>query len=244
MSQKLYLIPNGISPKSIFLLSAIFPIEVKNIRFFLVEEQKSAQRLLKKINPEFPMKECSFVDLNEHTPEHEIKNYFNQAGGKDMGLISESGCPCVADPGSNFVLLAHKYNVEVIPLVGPSSIILALMASGLNGQNFAFNGYLPKQKEERIKKIKLLELRSLHESQTQIFMEAPYRNDQILSDVLSCCSRQTFLSVAVDLTSPNQSVKTQSIGDWMNFKNSLNDKLVLFLLHNPGFCNSKIRPKG
>lgn len=230
MPGKLYLIPNTIAEENFSVVPGYIAQTIGPIRFFIVEEEKPARVFLKRINPNLPVGECEFFLLNEHTPAAEIQKYIKMISGKNAGIISESGCPCVADPGADLVLLAHKSDMEIIPLVGPSSITLALMASGLNGQNFAFNGYLPKEKDLRIKKIKDLERRSAQENQTQIFMEAPYRNDNLLKDILSSCDAATLLCVACDLTAPSQWIKTMPVGKWENLKISLNKRPALFLL--------------
>ena len=210
---KLYLIPTTISDQEFFktLPDSIGEI-IKTLRCFIVEERPTAERFLKKFN--LAVSDLVFFELNEHTPLKDAENFFNQNKHKDIGILSEAGVPCVADPGAPIVLLAHKHNVQVVPLVGPSSILLALMGSGLNGQNFAFNGYLPKDKEERRKKIKMLEERSAREGQTQIFMEAPHHNQKTFEDLLVCCHPQTLLCLAVDLTSASQEIKTQTIQEW------------------------------
>jgi 16S rRNA (cytidine1402-2'-O)-methyltransferase len=226
---KIFLIPNTIHGHEDPVVPVFAP-GIEKVRVFFVEEIKSARRLLKKLNPHLSIDQCTFYDLNEHTSLKETQEHFKQAGDQDIGIVSEAGCPCVADPGADLVLLAHKQGREIIPLVGPSSILLALMASGLSGQSFAFNGYLPKDKVERIKKLKDLEKRSVNEKQTQIFMEAPYRNQNLLADVLQNCHPQTLLSVAVDLMNPTQFIKTQSIREWKTTAIDINKKPALFLL--------------
>ncbi len=161
---KLFIIPNRIS-EDMDVPLWVGP-KIERVRTFFVEGPKAARRLLKQLNPDFPLQECRFLDLNEHTPPVEIQKYAQILKEGDSGIISESGCPCVADPGADLVWLAHQNNVEVVPLVGPSSILLALMASGLNGQNFAFNGYLPKERQERLAKIRMLEKRAVQEEHT------------------------------------------------------------------------------
>ena len=179
MKNKLYLIPNAINGEPQEAIPSLVGPVIEKVRHFMVERQASAEKLLKRLNPQFPIKECVFFELSEHTPFQEAKKFFEGNLNYDIGIISEAGVPCVADPGAEIVALAHAKNIEVVPLVGPSSILLALMGSGFNGQNFAFNGYLPKEKDERIKKLKELERRVFAENQTQIFMEAPYRNQNL-----------------------------------------------------------------
>ncbi len=231
MPGKLYIIPNTISGDGDFsgvpnyIAALIAPLQ-----YFIVEEEKSARRLLKKVNPQIVFEQCQFFPLSEHTSAKELQEYLKTVLTEDIGLISESGCPCVADPGAEVVLWAHKNNKKVIPLVGPSSIMLALMASGLNGQNFAFNGYLPKERAERIKKIKELEMRSAQESQTQIFMEAPYRNQNLFEDVISACQPSTLLSISSDLTGQGEYIETLPISAWKSEAPPLHKKPALFLI--------------
>src|ERR1035437_170062 len=182
---KLYLVPNTINEEGGNLLPDYIARAIMDVRVFFVEEPKSARRLLKALNAQFPLSDCRFFDLNVHSDPKQIQEYAKVLKEGDCAIISEAGCPCVADPGADLVFIAHQNKIEIIPLVGPSSILLALMASGLNGQNFAFNGYLPKDRQQRVQKIKMLEDRSKKEKQTQIFMEAPYRNQNILEDILS-----------------------------------------------------------
>ncbi len=179
-----------------------------------------------------PIADCSFLHLNEHTSATDIKAYFNEIPDQDMGVLSEAGCPCVADPGADLVLLAHAKGIEVVPLVGPSSIILALMASGLNGQRFAFHGYLSKDKNERLKKIKSLEHTSLQENQTQIFMETPYRNQTLFEEIITTCHPETYLSAAMDLTGPEQYTKTLTVHTWRSLKPSFHKRPTLFLIQS------------
>ncbi len=227
---KLYLVPNSITEQGPNFLPNDIGHRIKEVRVFFMEEPKSGRQLLKSLDPPFPLNEARFLDLNEHTTPREIQDYVNLLKENDCAIISEAGCPCVADPGAELVLLAHHHQIEIIPLIGPSSIILSLMASGLNGQNFAFNGYLPKEKQERVKKIKSLEERSLKEKQTQIFMEAPYRNQNILEDILTSCRANTLLCIACNVTAPDQMIKTMSIKEWKNTPLNISKKPALFLL--------------
>jgi len=227
---RLYLVPNTINENSGNLLPEYIARQIKDIRTFFVEEPKSARRLLKSLNPEFPLSECRYFDLNEHSNPQEVHEFGKILKEGDSAIISEAGCPCVADPGADLVSLAHQHQIEIIPLVGPSSILLALMASGLSGQNFAFNGYLPKDRQERARKIKTLEDRSLKEKQTQIFMETPYRNQSILEDILATCQDKTNLCIACDITDPQQIIKTKSIREWKKTPLNIDKKPALFLL--------------
>lgn len=231
MSRKIFLIPNTLTDEApVNILPPYIFLAIEHLRFFAVEEEKAARRLLKKAHPQFPLDQCTLVKLNEHTKPADVEKIFDEAGNQDIGIISETGVPCVADPGGELVLLAHQRNWEVVPLVGPSAILLALMASGLTGQNFCFHGYLPKEKKLRIQKIKILEKRSIQENQTQIFMETPYRNENILEDILKTCQADTLLCVACDLTAPVQFIKTLSVGEWRSQKILLNKRPVVFLL--------------
>jgi 16S rRNA (cytidine1402-2'-O)-methyltransferase len=204
--------------------------EIKDVRVFFVEEPKSSRRLLRSLDAQFPLDECRFFDLSEHTNPKEIHEYVKILKEGNSAIISEAGCPCVADPGTDLVFLAHQNQIEIIPLVGPSSILLALMASGLTGQNFAFNGYLPKDRQERTQKIRSLEDRSFKMKQTQIFMETPYRNQSILEEILTTCQDRTYLCIACAITGPDQMIKTMSINEWKRNPFKFNKKPALFLL--------------
>ncbi len=227
---KLYLVPNAINEEECDLSSHDIAGKIADVRIFFVEEPKSARRLLKKLNAHLPLDDCRFYDLNEHTDPKQAADYIKILQEENCAIISEAGCPCVADPGANLVLLAHKHHIDIIPLVGPCSIVMALMGSGLNGQNFAFNGYLPKDREGRTRKIKMLEERSFKEQQTQIFMEAPYRNQNILEDILKACHDNTYLCVACDITSSGQIIKTMSIKEWKKSTLNFDKKPALFLI--------------
>jgi 16S rRNA (cytidine1402-2'-O)-methyltransferase len=229
MPAKVFLIPNAINDEAPWDFTSQAKL-LSHISVFFIEGEKSARRLLKVINPQKPFDDYELIALNEHSHPQELKAAFQKYSHEDIGIISEAGCPCVADPGAQIVLWAHEEGREVVPLIGPSSILLALMASGLNGQNFAFHGYLPKDKAQRIKRIKDLETRSATEHQTQIFMEAPYRNDALLNDIVSVCHTQTLLCVACDLTGPTQEVKTLAIRNWKNWKKSFQKRPALFLI--------------
>ncbi|MBI3602446.1 MAG: SAM-dependent methyltransferase [Candidatus Omnitrophica bacterium] len=234
MPAKLYLIPNTLTQEAgaSFIPEAVAKA-IQEVRVFFVEEPKSARALLKKLRPDFPLAECTFFALNEHTSLIETRQCLvstvNQ--GKDIGIISEAGYPCVADPGADLVRLAQAQGIEVVPLAGASSIILALAASGLNGQSFAFNGYLSKDKGERLKKIKALEQHSAQEGQTQIVMEAPYRNQNLLEDFLSVCHPKTLLCVASDITGSSQMIKSCSIQEWKKKPLVLEKKPTLFMIN-------------
>jgi 16S rRNA (cytidine1402-2'-O)-methyltransferase len=227
---KLYLVPNSINDSAENLLPDHIARAIKDVRIFFVEEPKSARRLLKSLDAQFPLNDCRFFDLNEHSTPKDVQAYAKILKEGDSAIISEAGCPCVADPGADLVFLAHQHHIEVIPLVGPSSILLALMASGLNGQNFAFNGYLPKDPQERTQKIRSLEDRSFKMKQTQIFMETPYRNQSILEEILTTCQDRTYLCIACDISGPEQMIRTMSINEWKKKPFKFNKKPSLFLL--------------
>jgi len=229
---KLYLVPNSISEESKNLLPDYIAQEIKHVRVFFVEEPKSGRRLLKNLDPQFPLSDCRFLDLNEHTTPKQVQEYAKILKEGDSAVISEAGCPCVADPGADLVFLAHQNRIDIVPLVGPSSILLALMASGLSGQNFAFNGYLPKDLSERTQKIKMLEERSFKEKQTQIFMEAPYRNQALLHDILTAAHDTTDLCLACNVSAGDQFIKTMRIKEWKkNPPPDIDKKPALFLLY-------------
>jgi len=230
MNSKLYLVPNVISEGGVNLLPDYIAREIKGLRTFFAEEPKSCRRLLKSLDPQFSLTDCRFFDLNEHSNRNQIQEYIKILREGDSAIISEAGCPCVADPGADLVLLAHQNNIEIIPLVGPSSILLALMASGLSGQNFAFNGYLSRDRHERAQKIRALEERSFKEKQTQIFMEAPYRNQSIFEDILNSAQEKTLLCVACDITGPQQLIRTMTIKEWKKTPLDIDKRPALFLL--------------
>jgi 16S rRNA (cytidine1402-2'-O)-methyltransferase len=229
MAGKLYLIPTLLGKQEPNSVIPIKTLEItKKLRHFIVEELKTARRYLRLIDKNFPIDECSFFVLNEHTSDCELEEFLDPIEkGFDIGLMSEAGLPCIADPGSKLVLLAHKKQYLVIPMAGASSIILALVASGLNGQNFTFNGYLPVKPAERFKKIKELEKKSF-EGVAQIFMETPYRNNQTLETILNACHNDTYLCVAADISLPLESIRTRKILEWKKEIINLKDRLVVF----------------
>lgn len=188
---------------------------ILSIRHFIVEEVRTARRFLKQVEREINIDALTFYPMGKHADTALFKEYLAPLRlGQSVGVISEAGCPAVADPGADIVAIAQSEGIEVVPLVGPSSILLALMASGLNGQSFAFNGYLPIDSVERVKKLRQMELRSAQEGQTQLFIETPYRNAKMMAEVLSTCKDGTRFCVAAGLTSTNQFVRTQTIAAW------------------------------
>lgn len=202
------------------------------IKIFIVEQIRTARRFLKKINHPTPIDDMTFYELNKHTDQNNIFEYLSAIEkGESIGLISEAGTPCVADPGSEIVKLAHQKNINIIPLVGPNSIIMSLMASGFNGQNFTFHGYLPVEKNERARKIQHIESDIYKNHQTQIFIETPYRNNQFFESLLKTCKNNSQLCVASNISLPNEFIKTKSIQNWKKEKVDLNKKPTVFLLY-------------
>jgi len=230
---KLYLIPTTlgeIEPLEVLPLSVRQVIE--KTTYFIVENEKSARRFIKKITPRKSQSSLKIFKLDKFTTEIETQHYLDACiAGENVGLLSEAGVPAVADPGAIIVKLAHKKNIRVVPLVGPSSIIMALMSSGMNGQNFAFNGYLPIEKSERKKKIKQLEKLSFEKNQSQIFIETPYRNEKMLADLLQSLSGDTDLCIAADITLSTEYIKTQPVKDWKNTKADLHKKPAIFIIY-------------
>lgn len=232
MNGKIYLLPSplGDSP-----MDNIIPNEVIKttlcLRYFMVENIRTARRYLRQLDKQFPIDDSVFFELNKHSLPKEIENFLkNCEKGFSIGIMSEAGVPGIADPGAEVVNLAHQRNLQVIPSVGPSSILMAMMASGLNGQNFAFNGYLPIKNNERIKQIKLLEQKTMNENQAQVFIETPYRNDTLISDLLKNCLPETKLCIAANISSKGEMIKTQTIKNWKNHKPTLNKIPTIFIL--------------
>lgn len=213
---KLYLIPSPLGEND---PSEVIPMPVLNslgrFRTFVVEEIRTARRYLSKAGLKGRIGDLEFFELNEHTDPTLIEGYLKLFdGGNDVALISEAGLPAVADPGAQLVALAHSHGIEVVPAVGPSSLMLALMASGLNGQSFAFCGYIPAKTDERRSRLKTLEKVSGQLKQTQILIETPYRNDSLFADMLSVCSASTRICVAANITMPDAYIKTRKVSEW------------------------------
>ena len=231
----LYLIP---SPLGESALDTILPEQVRAIAArldtFVVEHPKTARAFLKQIVTHTPLQQLNLLVLDEHTPETELTTLLAPLlAGKDVGLISEAGCPAVADPGANLVRLAHQKHIRVVPLSGPSSILLSLMASGLSGQHFAFHGYLPVDKTERKKKLLELEQASASRNETEIFIETPYRNRQMLEAILETCGDSTALCVAVDVTLATESIQTKTVAQWKKNLPEIDKRPAVFLLLAP-----------
>lgn len=228
----LWLIPTPLGDESTPWLVEHERLELINIKHFVVEAEKTARKHLKALGVTTPIRELSLCTLNEHSKEIELGDLITPLlEGNDVGLISEAGCPAVADPGANLVALAHKHDIPIRPLIGPSSILLGLMASGANGQRFTFNGYLPTDKQERIQKIKSLEQQSLNNDETQIFIETPYRNKQLIEDALRTLKPHTRFCIAANLTLPNQIIISKPVGQWAKEIPEIHKQPCIFILH-------------
>ncbi len=228
----LYLIPVeiGDSPLGMTIPSGNLRI-VRGIRTFIVENLRTARRCLRRWDREFPIDACTFHELNGHTATADISGFLDALRrGEPVGMMSEAGCPAVADPGAAVVEIAQRERLKVVPLTGPSSILLSLMASGFNGQGFAFNGYLPVKEDEKGKVIKELEARASRLGQTQIFIETPYRNDQLFSDILSSCLPGTRICAAINITMPDAFIKTMTVAQWKQNKITIGKRPCVFCL--------------
>lgn len=229
----LYLIPCSLGETS---FDRILPAHntqiVSAIKHFIVEDLRSARRFLKKTNPEIIIDELTFFVLNQHTTPAEISTFIKpMQQGFDMGVISEAGCPAIADPGADVVAIAQSMQYKVVPLIGPSSILLALMASGFNGQSFAFVGYLPVQPADRVKALKKLENRVYAEHQSQLFIETPYRNMKMVEDILAHCQPNTKLCIAADITLETEYIVTKTVKAWKGTLPDLSKRPTLFILY-------------
>lgn len=230
---KLYLIPTTLGENSIYTIPDYVKKIIHSIDEFIVENEKSARHYLKASGIKKPLQEIILHPLNKRIAATELDGYLSSIfNGKNMGVLSEAGCPSVADPGAEIVKIAHQKYIKVIPLTGPNSILLALMASGMNGQHFTFHGYLPIDKQHRRKKIKELEQQSMRENRTEIFMETPFRNNQLLEDILSICHPTTLLCLAANLTLPYEYIHTRKISEWKNNIPDLNKQPSIFLIYS------------
>jgi 16S rRNA (cytidine1402-2'-O)-methyltransferase len=233
MPGTLYLIPCtlGETPAEQVLPQHVIDL-ARRLHHFVVEQPKTARRFLAALKHEQPIQTLHFATLNEHTGADELSGMLVPLlSGQDVGVISEAGCPGIADPGADLVNLAHRNGIRVVPLVGPSSILLALMASGLNGQCFAFHGYLPIAEADRKNSISALEAESIRRNQTQIFIETPYRNDRLLAALIAQCRPETQLCVATDITLTGEQIRTHTIAQWKTQPlTQLNKRPSLFLL--------------
>lgn len=232
MKGTLYLIPATLGDTAIGDVIPEGTIDTLcKLKIFVVEELRTARRYLSKAGLKGNIDSLELYLLNEHSQDQEIESYISiLLSGESMGMVSEAGLPAVADPGAKLVALAHKNGVEVVPLVGPSSLMLALMASGKNGQSFAFVGYLPIKGPERQAKIRELERTTQRIGQSQIIIETPYRNDALLADFLQTCSDNTLLTIASNITTPDSFIKTKSIAEWKKKRPVLNKKPTVFIL--------------
>ena len=234
MSPILYLIPTPLGAPDTPCLLPHEQAQITGLTDFVVEAEKTARAHLKHLGITTPIRELNLQTLNEHTDLKTLPELLKPLQeGRSMGILSEAGCPAVADPGANLVALAHRHGYEVRPLIGPSSLLLALMASGANGQNFAFKGYLPSEKSERIAALKSLEQRSRQQNETQLFIETPYRNDALLADALETLYPETRLCTATDLTLPTQEIISQTVAAWQKSKTlpNLKKRPTIFVLH-------------
>ena len=225
----LYLIPITIAENATHTIPAFTREIIEQTNIYIVENIKTARRFIKSIFKEKNIDECVFVELDKHTnykfDDTILSEIFN---GKNIGLMSEAGTPCIADPGNKVVEIAHEMNIKVIPLVGPSSILMALMASGFNGQQFTFNGYLPIEQNERKSKLQQME-NFAKKGSTQIFMDTPYRNQRLLDEIISCCKFDTLLCIAANITAKDEFIQTLPLAEWKKQKPNIHKKPVIFV---------------
>ncbi|WP_405382451.1 SAM-dependent methyltransferase [Maribacter sp. LLG6340-A2] len=227
-----YLIPSTLGDMAPL---EVLPISIKQtierLDHYIVENEKTARHFIKKISPRKSQPSLKLSLLNKFTEQQEIPTFLNPClEGFDVGILSEAGCPGIADPGAAVVKIAHEKNIQVVPLVGPSSILLALMASGMNGQNFAFNGYLPIDGAERKRTIKTLERKSKEEKQSQIFIETPYRNNKMLEELIRTLAPSTRISIAADITLPTEYIKTKTAVNWKRENVDLHKRPAIFII--------------
>ena len=238
MNQKLgtlYLIPTllGVTKAEQVIPQGTLEI-VRNIRFFVVENVRTARRMLSKMNMPCPIDELTFVELDKHDKSNnpDLMTYLGGAlNGNDIGLMSEAGTPCVADPGALIVELAHQAGIKVVPLTGPNAMILALMASGFNGQSFSFHGYLPIKSQERVIALRNLERRSAANNETQMFIETPFRNNAMIEEIIKTCHNNTMLCVACNITTAEEEIVSKPISEWKKIKKDWNKKPAVFLIY-------------
>lgn len=229
---KIFMVPMSLGAENFkYYLPEEVLEKIRSIRYFIAENAKTARHYFILLGMREFLPKITVYEMDKHNKDFDYSVYFDVLkNGADLGVISEAGCPGVADPGASVALSAHKAGFTVIPLVGPSSILLSLIASGLNGQSFAFNGYLPVKNPERDKMIKKLESRSREFNQTQIFIETPYRNNAFLETLCNTLSPNTLLTVAVDITLPTEFIKTQSVGSWKRQKIDIDKRPAIFLI--------------
>lgn len=225
----LYLIPNYLGKNSNHIFDVSILKIIRGINYFIFENEKPGRAFIKVICPEHNQSKLIIKTLNKFTKKESIRSFLNPClKGLNMGLISDAGCPGIADPGANIISIAHELRIKIVPMVGPSSILLALMASGFNGQSFKFNGYLAIDKNTRKEQIKLLEKKS--QNTTQIFMETPYRNDNLISDLMKILKPSTRLCIATDITLESELIKTETIENWRKNKVKYNKRPSIFLV--------------
>ncbi|MBQ3539684.1 MAG: SAM-dependent methyltransferase [Bacteroidaceae bacterium] len=233
METALYLLPVtlGETPLESVLPRRNFEV-IAGIRHFIVENVRTARRFLRQVDSQFDIDGSQFFELNKHTSPQDISGFLAPLyEGKPMGVISEAGCPAVADPGADVVAIAQRKGFKVVPLVGPSSIILSIMASGFNGQSFTFHGYLPIKPDERARKLRQLEQRIYNDNETQLFIETPYRNGKMIEDILKNCRQQTKLCIAANLTCDDEYVRTLTVREWRGKIPEISKKPCIFLLY-------------
>jgi len=229
----LYLIPVLLGDTTVEKVIPEYNIYVvSQLKYFIVENVRSARRFLKKCDPGIDVDSLAFYELNKHTDKRLLSGYLSpMKSGESMGVISEAGCPAVADPGADVVAIAQQEGYRVIPLVGPSSILMAIMASGFNGQSFAFHGYLPIDASERIKQLKQLEARAYSEDQTQLFIETPYRNQKMAEDILQHCKPKTRLCIAINISCEDEFIVTRNVKAWKGKLPDMHKKPAVFLIY-------------
>jgi 16S rRNA (cytidine1402-2'-O)-methyltransferase len=230
---KLYLIPTTLGENEpLEVLPYSVKMVVEKLEHFIVENEKTARRFIKRIVPKKSQPSLVLKSIDKYADAFEVNTYLDVCDdGVSIGLLSEAGVPAIADPGAEVVKLAHQKNIQVVPLVGPSSIILAMMASGMNGQSFTFNGYLPIDSSERKRALKQLEKISFEKNQSQIFIETPYRNGKMLEDLKASLSSNTALCIAVDLTLPSEYIRTLSVKEWGSEHPDLHKRPAIFIIH-------------
>jgi 16S rRNA (cytidine1402-2'-O)-methyltransferase len=229
----LYLIPVLLGDTSVERVIPEFNKRiVSELKFFIVENIRSARRFMKKCDPGIDIDSLTFYELNKHTNKKDIEGYLApMKSGNSMGVISEAGCPAIADPGAEVVAIAQKKGYKVVPLVGPSSLLMAIMASGFNGQSFAFHGYLPIDSSKRVSKIKYLEMQSYKDDQTQLFIETPYRNQKLAEDIIENCKPHTQLCIAMNISCDDEWIVTKSVKSWKGNLPDMQKTPTVFLIY-------------
>jgi 16S rRNA (cytidine1402-2'-O)-methyltransferase len=229
----LYLIPVLLGDTSVERVIPEFNKRiVSELKFFIVENIRSARRFMKKCDPGIDIDSLTFYELNKHTNKKDIEGYLApMKSGNSMGVISEAGCPAIADPGAEVVAIAQKKGYKVVPLVGPSSLLMAVMASGFNGQSFAFHGYLPIDSSKRVSKIKYLEMQSYKDDQTQLFIETPYRNQKLAEDIIENCKPHTQLCIAMNISCDDEWIVTKSVKSWKGNLPDMQKTPTVFLIY-------------